>query len=159
LSKRLKRKIKELSGLDTLSKLDRTRRAKEILNDTAEKQLICNSVLGASFKDVEKVMKEVLNERKLSRHELEYEELLSDVPEKINPEIASLANNRQLNKTPMDLMLDQDEVNRLINESSTQIEDKLKPISEESYPTYSLEEVAALLEGNYHPSMFSYIKG
>lgn len=52
-----------MCGFAHLSNAHKLKRAHEILNDYKLKQDICNYILGASFKDVEKAMRSVIADR------------------------------------------------------------------------------------------------
>jgi hypothetical protein len=66
LSKQLKKRIHELCGLDNLERDAKLVRASEILNSVEIKQYICNTILGVSYKDVEKAMLSIMQERQLT---------------------------------------------------------------------------------------------
>lgn len=57
-------------------------------------------------------------------------------------------------KTEMVPMLDEAEIRMLVQESNRPVEENNPAAFNWDYPTYSFEEVAALLANNYHPSMF-----
>jgi hypothetical protein len=123
LSKRLKRRIQELCGLLNLKREERLRRANEILNSTELKQAICNQILGTTFKDVEKTMVGIINERQLTEEQQEQLELEKSNPEKFDAEFEF-----KLNKT--------------VSDKAT-LENKSY-----KYRTYTMAEVNALLEAS-----------
>jgi hypothetical protein len=89
LSKRLKKKLLEVCGFTPLSKEERKEKAKEILNSSELKQEICHRVIGISHKDVEKVMRSIIQEReppKKDRNSEDVDEIEEYAPEKIFPE-------------------------------------------------------------------------
>ena len=153
MSKRLKRRIKEICGLENISKEERIKRAQQILNDPAEKQALCNRLVGLSHRDIEKVLKDIVTERK-SKQQEEYEELLNEVPEKLFP---NEVNFKQKSNVKVTSVIDPDEIRGLIEATQRPLEDVVKKL-DPAYSTYSFEEVAAILAGNYHPSMFKYRK-
>jgi hypothetical protein len=158
LSKKLKRRIREASGIDLLGKDERHQRASEILGDVAEKQSICHRVLGASFKDVEGTMRDLLSEKR-SKQQQEYEELMEEAPQKLQPEIENKKRYTP-EATQLVYLVDRKEVSSLISESlhSKATQEVVVPADPHSYPTYSLEEVAALIDCNYNPVQFRYVK-
>lgn len=158
MSKKLKRRIREACGIEFLgSKEEKRQRASEILNDAVEKQAICNQVLGASHKDIEKALKDVLAEKR-SKQQITYEELEDEAPQKLDPEVE---NKRRYTPeaTRMVEMLDPKEINGLINESgaSKAIQEVYPERAPDSYGSYSFEEVAALLDNSYNPNDFKYL--
>ena len=80
--KRLRRRIRELSGLDKLSGEDRYKLASKILNDNDMKQDMCLQCPGLTYKDIERTCKAILTERHYQQEPTE-EEL---VPEKYGRE-------------------------------------------------------------------------
>ena len=150
MSKRLKRKIQEACALTDLSREDKARRAQEILGSTDEKQTICNQILGVSFKDVERVMRDILAGVDSKSFE---DELPEEKFGEVKPPI------RQVVSAAIEEMLDPEYVNWLLNESSRSIAEVApEPADPTKTPTYSEEEVAALMANNYHPAMFKYKK-
>jgi hypothetical protein len=152
LAKKLKRRIKEVCGLDSLKKDERVKRAREILEDPVEKQAICHKIVGASHKDVEKALQDIIVEKKGTKQQQEYEELEEEYPEKIYPELQIM--NRQKAAIRMNEYTPE-ECLALVQESSAS-----KAIQEVfverplNYSTYSFAEVAALAACNYNPVMF-----
>lgn len=123
MSKRLKKRIQELCGLLNLKREERLRRANEILNSTELKQAICNQILGTTFKDVEKTMVGIINERKLTEEQQEQLEL-----EKTNPEKFDVEFEFKLNKS---------------------VSDKVAAKADfPKYREYTMSEVVALLEAS-----------
>ena len=74
-----------MCGFKGLTRDEKLVRAEEVLNDTEYKQAVCNEILGASFRDIERVMQGIIEEKKPSREELEQLELEDVVPEKFDP--------------------------------------------------------------------------
>ena len=147
MSKRLKRRIFDICGLNNLSREDKVRKANAILADSDYKQKICNEIVGASHRDVEKVLKAVAT-TKASREEQELAELEEDCPEKLNPELEpTLRKRKALRMTPV---TNQREVNELINATSEPLEDK--PKKPKNVDFYSPEEIARIIAGNYGPT-------
>lgn len=150
MSKRLKRKVRELCGLDSLSKEDRLLRAKEILESTKIKQKMCNQMPGLTFKDIERAMTDVINERQPTEREQEELELRELAPEKFEPYIPQVEHPRRevTYRNPT-----REEVAWLLAQSNKPIEQEPVP-EKKDYPTYTREEVAALLRGDYDPANF-----
>jgi hypothetical protein len=123
LSKRLKKRIQELCGFLNLKREEKLRKANEILKSTELKQAICNQILGASFKDIEKTMMGIINERQLTEEQEEQIEL-----EQLSPEKFDLELDFKLNKSSSD--------------KSTMESKSYK------YRTYTMAEVNALLEAS-----------
>jgi len=148
LTKRLKKRIREVCGLDSLSKEDRAIRIQEILDSTDEKQAICNQIVGTSFKDIEKALVSIKG--KVS----DAEELAQEIPEKVYPEKQSF--DREIRASNLVEVMDPKEVAWLVEQSTKPLEPIATPetFNHTDYDTYSLEEVAALMDCNYHPSMF-----
>lgn len=61
-----------------------------------------------------------------------------------------------MSKSPvkMEYVLDQDEVNRLIDASFAPYVDVPKAETFQNYPTFTMEEVNALIKGDYDPTHF-----
>lgn len=149
MSKRLKRRIYDLCGLNNLSKEDRIRKANSILADYDYRQTICNQIVGASHKDIEKALKAIVT-TKLSAEEQENAEIERDNPEKLHPEFKV---KRTVKPTRLAFITDQKEINRLINASNEPLEEDA-PKQHRDYPSYSKEEMSALLDGSYNPADF-----
>lgn len=131
MSKRLKKQIQDLSGLSYLKREQKIDRAKEILSSTEEKQRICNSVIGLSFKDLEKFLKGIVESK-------------APLKDESPPE---LPEEREVKPIKTTLMLDMSEINKLICASEAPLS---KPVNatpvEELYPyTYSQDEAEALI--------------
>lgn len=149
MSKRLKRRIYDLCGLSNLSKEDKVKRANAILSDYDFRQSICNQVVGTSHRDIEKILKAIVI-TKLSAEEEENAELERDNPEKLHPELSI---KRSVKPTKMVPITDQKEINWLINASNQPLEED-EPKQPRDYPSYSTEEINALLNGSYDPADF-----
>lgn len=126
LSKKLKRRITELCGFQQLSREERLSRATEILNSNELKQAICHKILGASFKDIDKVMTAIINERQLTPDQEDEIELQEIAPEKFEPKFDPDLEFK-LNKKAAD------------------------PSGSMRYEPYTREEVAALIEATNAP--------
>jgi hypothetical protein len=149
LSRRLKRKIRDICQLDHLSKEERRAAATKILNDTNAKQKLCNACPGLSFKDIERTMKDILAERQPTEDELEE----MAIPEKFDP--IPLPNSKQNGHKMKYKILTPEETQALVSASEAPF--YTDPESEEPkkhYPTYSLEETIALINGTYDPNVF-----
>lgn len=152
MSKRLKRKVRELCGLDSLSKEDRLLRAKEILESTKIKQKLCNQMAGLTFKDIERAMTAVIEERQPTEREQEELELRELAPEKFEPFIP------QIDRPPVREVtyrhITREECAWLLAQSNKPIEKEPAPKPNNNYRTYTREEVQALLRGDYDPENF-----
>jgi len=149
LSKRAKRKIHEVCGLNDLSREAKIRRASEILADSDLKQSICNQVVGTSHRDIEKVLKAIVTTKLSDEDELNAE-LEREQPEKLHPETKS---SRKVQPIRMVAITNQKEITWLINASNEPLEqDDPKPILDR--PSYSQEEINALLNSSYDPADF-----
>jgi hypothetical protein len=124
LSKRLKKRIIELCGFSALNRTEKLSRANDVLNSTDIKNSICNQLQGASFKDVEKAMISIINERQITEEEQELLDLEAQVPEKFDHEFQFKLKN--------------------------EVSDKKK---ETRYRTYTREEVAALMAASKAPTV------
>lgn len=140
--------------LDSLSPEERSRRAREILEDNDIKQDMCLKCPGLTHKDIERTMKAVLAERHI-RDEPTEEDLY---PEKYGKE----SNLRQEVWRPSKKKVEYTTLTReqtawLVEQSEKPINAPLKKDSTK-YRTYSMEETAALIKGDYHPDKFRYKK-
>jgi hypothetical protein len=63
LSKKLKKKIAEITGLNGLDWEARQERAAKILASTEWKQRLCNELVGLSFRELERYLEGVVSER------------------------------------------------------------------------------------------------
>lgn len=149
MSRRLKRKIRDLCQLDQLSKEERRAAATSLLHDNDAKQKLCNSVPGLSFKDIDRAMKDILSERQPTEEELER----IAVPEKYDPPF--LPGSKSGIKKMKYRTLTLEEVQALIAASEapfTPETESEKP--NRQYPTWTLEETLALIDGTYDPNNF-----
>lgn len=141
-----------MCNLDSLSSEERAEKAREILEDCELKQDLCLKCPGLTHKDIERTMKAVLAERHIRKEPTE-EELY---PEKYgndpNPkQEVWCPGNRNVEYKP----LTREQAAWLVEQSEKPIQkDESKPKKE--YKTYSMEEVAALMKGDYHPDKFRY---
>lgn len=145
LSKRLKKKIQDVCGLNDLDRDERLSRAHEILNSQELKQAICNQILGTSFKDVERAMKSLIEDRRPTPEEEEMLELERIAPEKLRAE--ELFPKPKKQKKQYFSQYSPEEVKALMAASTAPPEYK-QPIDKDLYhPTYTLEDTQAMLEG------------
>jgi hypothetical protein len=151
----LKRRIREVCGLDALEKDERVKRAHKILNDNAEKQRICNEILGTSFKDIERAMRSIIEEKKISQEELEEFELAESEPGKYSMERDPEPSKYRAKLEPL---LDRDYVQWLIEESRKEFSYPEPEMDKSKYRTYTREEVEALMRGDYNPEHFKYLR-
>lgn len=151
MSRRLKRKIRDICNLDHLSKEERRLAATSILNDTNAKQKLCNSMPGLSFKDIERAMRDILAERQPTEAEIEEEELMEIAPEKFEP--PTLLGRKSTPGKMKYRVLTPEETRVLIEASKAPFEPP--PVSENStklYNTYTMEQAVALINGTYDPN-------
>lgn len=156
MTKRLKKRIREVCGLDSLSREERILRIQEILDSVEEKQAICNQIIGTSFKDIEKALTSIKGEKPKSN---DADELAKEIPDKVYPEKQSF--DREMKANNLIELMDPKEVAWLVEQSTKPLEPIVtsETFSHTAHDTYSFEEVAALIEGNYHPSMFKRKRG
>ena len=151
--KRLRRKIRELSGLDKLTGEDRSRLATEILHSTDLKQDICLQCPGITYRDIEKTMQAVLAERKykpeLTEEEL-YPEKYGETPKQ---EVFRPRGSKIEYRAPT-----REEVARLMRASEAPVKEEIKPAKKDYGPPLTPEETAALIRGDYHPDKFKYLR-
>lgn len=146
LSKKLKRRIHDLCGFKDLDRDERLSRAHEILSSNDLKQAICHQILGATFRDVERAMDSIINERQLTPSQEEELELRESNPEKFEPKFDAelefkLNKNISSNYVPTGYrVLTREEVAELVAASDAPCEPtpEREPVS---YRTYSREEV------------------
>jgi hypothetical protein len=150
----LKRQIQEECNLVGLSKKDQLRRAHEILNSSDVKQAICNRIVGASFRDIERTMRGIINERQPSEEEQEMLEIMKSNPEKINPDVLiyPVFSSKKHDMPRRHNALTMEETRALLELGN-------KPIAQESslmqknYPTYTQEQVQQLMAGTFSKIM------
>lgn len=153
MSKKLRKRIRELCGLEGLERSERRRQAQQILDSPELKQQICNQMLGLSFRDIDKTMRNVLAENQPTPEEQEESELRRIAPHKFDPDaILESRIPRTGRKKVTYKTLTREETRKLIEASNKPIENEPRP--KPKYDTYTFEEVQALLAGNYHPDMF-----
>lgn len=138
-----------------MSREDRIERAKELLNDIQEKQAACNKVVGLSFKDIDRVLKAVIAEKKSNKSDDEDERL--DNPDKWGDRSGELLRGSTKEANPLKgeagLPFTRDEVKWLLEQRDVILYEE-RPTSARSYKTYSVHEVNALIKGKCHPSIF-----
>jgi hypothetical protein len=110
-----------LCGFNNLEREEKIRKANEILNSADLKQAICHQILGTTFKDVERAMEAVINERQLTEYQQEILELQEQAPEKFDLEF-----DFKLNKSASD-----------------------RHVKTSQYRTYTQEEVAELMRASF----------
>lgn len=146
MSRKLKKRIRELCGLEALSKEERTRRCNEILNDNDLKQSLCNQVPGLTFRDIDKTLKAELSDKKLTPEQEIYESIEEDFPDKLNPNDFKPKPKRKVSRS---LHYTREESLELINANT--FGTKSKPVKQVQYDTYSQKEIEALINGTYTP--------
>jgi hypothetical protein len=153
LGKKLKKKIKELAGLDGVSLEDRIKRAKYILNSNEEKQKLCSNMLGLTYKQIDTVMRSVLAEKRMSEDELEEIEN----PEKFSHEKDYSYYHGTKSKITFKT-LNSREVHDLIRASQEPIvKDEVIPTSKKAHREYTLEEVNDLINGTYNFTKYKHL--
>jgi hypothetical protein len=148
----LRKLVRQLWDLDTLSSDDRVGRATELLNDIQEKQAACNKVVGLSFKDIDKVLKAIINEKKPGRSDEDDER--EQNPDKWSSASPSIDSERATGRhydvgdaySPEDVAWFLAQKDRIIVEESN------KTLI--GYKSYTPAQVDALLKGDCHPSIF-----
>jgi len=154
LTKKTKKRIKELCGLEGLSRIDRVIRSKELLEDDEIKQFICHQLLGTTFRDIEKILKEeIATSKARSEEESLYQEMEFSQPEKLDPAHASTKRKHAVVKRGY---YAPEEALKLIEADSNK-----KWTSEMSQPkevvsTWSQEEIWALINCCYDPRNFPH---
>ena len=118
------------------------RKAHAILADSDLKQKICNQVVGASHKDIEKALKAVVATKAPSAEEEEVAELERDHPEKLDPDIKL---KRKVKPIKLIAITNQNEINKLINATSESLASKEEAARTDyvNYSSYSEEEMKA----------------
>lgn len=134
MSKRLKKQVQDISGLSYLKREQKIERAREILTSTGIKQDLCNQIPGLSFKDLEKLLKGIIESKASAK--------IPDEPAEV------MAEEREVKPIRTTQMLDIAEINRLIHASETPLFKPSKSVPlREIYPyTYSEEEAEKLTE-------------
>lgn len=158
MSKKLKRRIQQLCGLDKLSREEKVLRANEILNSVELKQAICHEILGTKFKDIEKAMLDALKERQLTPEQEEEFELRESHPEKyeepeFDPELEFKINKKAADKPKNGPSAygtyTREQVAELLAASNAPYEQPPMMTMPKNYPTYSREQVEELMREHY----------
>lgn len=153
MGKRLRKRIRELCGIDNLGREEKHKRAREIIDDYEFKQSICLKAPGITHLDIERTMKVVLAERKV---ETEEQALRRIAPQKFESQ-----QEYKIKKTKKFTYkcYTREEVRKLIERSKQPLEQKpAKPIDYSKISSWFPEEVAALIDGMYHPKKFKYLR-
>lgn len=104
---------------------------------------------GLTFKDIEKVMKdEIADKKPISEEDEIYNSLKEEMPEKLYPEEFKPKSKSKRSKLRYYSI---EETLELINAKSIIVLDTPSKPRPDNYPTYSQEEVLALLNGTYKP--------
>lgn len=153
MSKRLRKRIRELCGLEGLERTKRRELAQDILDSSKFKQRLCNKVNGLSFRDIERTMQNVLDENKPTVDEQEEQELRRIAPQKFNPDailgVCPCANKKTEYRT-----LTREETRKLLEASNKPIQQEPSEPSRIKHKTWTREEVQALIAGDYDPADF-----
>ena len=153
MTKKAKKRIRELCGLDGLNRQARAIRSKELINDDALKQSICNTLIGTSFRDIDKLLKEEINASKARTEEENiHEELELEVPEKLDPDLQMIRRNKKPIKRGFYTKADS---LRLIEADTSKewLAEKIE--SKPASTTWSAEETYALINSCYDSRNFS----
>ena len=153
MTKKAKKRIRELCGLEGLNRQARAIRSKELVGDDTLKQSICNQLIGTSFRDIDKVLKEEINASKArTEEESIHEELELEVPEKLDPDLQMIRRNKKPVKRGFYTKADS---LRLI-EADTSKDWLAETIeSKPASTTWSAEETYALINSCYDNRNFS----
>jgi hypothetical protein len=138
----LKRKLYDLLGLGGLSQDDKVKRAYKILSDSDYKQTICHEHIGLSHKDIDKLLKEIIKDKRNSFAEQLAIECDVELPVEEDSESETI--ERVITKLKVVYMLDMDEVNMLLLASETPL---VKEPSKNAtrYPTYTQADVTEIM--------------
>ena len=151
MSKRLRKRIRELCRLETLDRAERRLRAQSILDSTQFKQRLCNRVPGLSFKDIERTMLNILADTQPTKEEIAEKELKRIAPQKFDPDIEIKLLRKTKKITYRELT--REEARKLVEASSIPVVSEISHHQAE-YSTYTHEEVQALMDCNYDPHEF-----
>lgn len=151
----MKKRIQEVCGFNNLKRDEKIKRAHEILNNTELKQSICNQILGASFKDIERAVSSIIDERRLTKEQEEMLELEAQAPEKFDKDDLDFQFKVTKPNNKSNRMLDPDSyeyrerMRELLTEYFGRSDEESTPKSEISqnldYPTLTLEQTQELL--------------
>lgn len=140
-----------MCGFNDLSREERIVRANEILTSTDLKQSICHQILGTTFKDIDRVMRAILEERQLTSDQQEELEIRKTMPEKYEPDfdpaIEFIVNKKAADPKKSGIQYTnytREEVAELINAPEVTFVEPA-PIQSRNYPTYSREQVQELM--------------
>lgn len=136
-----------MCGLNDLSKEERLARVAQILVDQDWKQDVCNQILGASHKDVERALRDLVKGRAPTKQEEIRREIEEISPEKLYGLPLKHKKAKPSRRDEMQSTFSQGEVNALVNASTT----ALNVVAREyhtNYPTYTLEDVETMLANN-----------
>lgn len=153
MSKRLRKRIRELCGLENVERSERRKRAQDILDSIEFKQKLCNRVPGLSFRDIDKTMQNVLSDNQpTTKEQEEREELKRVAPYKLDPDFDFRARKRATREITYE-MVTKEEARRLV-EASERIISHDYEFHHREYDTYTPEEVAELMGCEYQPTKF-----
>lgn len=143
-----------MCGFNELDREQKVIRAQEILSTAELKQAICHQILGTTFKDIERAMRAIIDERQLTTEQQEELEIRQTMPEKYEPEFDPTFEFK-LNKKAADPKkgsgygtYTREQVAELLAASNAPC---LPPPVREpiEYPTYSREQVQELMRQHY----------
>ena len=127
-----------MCGFDGLDQGEIIARAAEILDSTELKQAVCQRILGASHKDIEKAMHSVLNDRSEKSEE-------AVLPRQSTIDAIVPKKQKKSQDKPKYRNYSYDEVQCLIEASKTSIKPNVEPSTNLHYPTYSIEEASQMV--------------
>ena len=139
--KRLRKKIREICGLEDLGHDEMLDRAAELIDNYDFKQDLCLKYAGLTHKDIERTLAAVLKSRRPKNQDSVPSPVKIETPKK-----------KVHYKT-----LTREETRKLIEMSNKPIETKKAEPSKVQHRHWTREEVAALVRGDYHPDKFKYL--
>jgi hypothetical protein len=143
--------------LDDLSMEQKKARADEILESYDYKQALCLRCPGVTHKDIDNTMKAILSERSSSKRVPKEEK---QFPEKYGKDVDPAEHIwRPSGKKCEYVPLSEERTRELMAAKDTTIKSEPKPVNAKNYRSLEPEEVAALIQGNYHPDKFRYLRG
>jgi hypothetical protein len=141
----------EACGLSDLGREDRILLAQEIVESSDLKQQICNDVDGLSFRDIEKVLGEILRSKADRSHKKDKKRKNEDTEDTHSQEEAEYDNSTNeervitRKKLKLEWLLNTEEVNFLIEASMAPAVVKSTIVSNHRYDTYDEDECSYLI--------------
>ena len=145
-----------MCGFNELEREEKISRAHEILKSTELKQAICHKILGTTFKDIERAMNAIIEERQLTPAQEEEIELRESHPEKYEePEYDPYVDFKKNKKVadPVKTVggyrtLTREECAALVAASNAPFVAP-PPVERMPYPTYTREQVQELMKEHF----------